>query len=69
MSIAPSKASYLGCCHAEKWEVTTRGLDAFLDQQRRGIRDEEGKMIWPERSYISPGARRLCSLWQRARQS
>ena len=47
MSIAPSKASYLGCCHAEKWEVTSRGLDAFLDQQRRGIRDKEGRMIWP----------------------
>ena len=69
MSVAPNTASYLGCCHAKQWEPTSRGLDAFLDQQRRGIRDKEGRMIWPERCYISPEARRLCLLWQRARQS
>ena len=48
------RAAYLGCCNARGWKPTIEGLDAFRRDILRGVRDERGVILWPERCCTSP---------------
>lgn len=41
-------ALYLGLCHAWGWTSSDEGLRAFVRQVLSGLRDQNGRMRWPE---------------------
>ena len=41
-------ALYLGLCHAWGWTPNDEGLRAFVRQMPSGLRDQNGRMRWPE---------------------